>query len=521
MNLLPRILPPVALGAVLSSAVFAAAPRPNILIILADDLGYGDVQCYNPERGKIKTPHIDRLASQGMRFTDAHTSSGVCSPTRYALLTGRYHWRTRLQSGIVEHLGPPLIAPDRLTIAGLAKQQGYQTACIGKWHLGWDWNIPADQRDLFVPGRTVSPPVTEAHRAAWNVFYARPIAGGPTTRGFDEYFGTDVPNQSPYCFIANDRTIGIPAVFLPLPLLKGQLAGIAGPALPDWKLEGILPALGDRAADFITRQTKARQPFLLYLPLTSPHTPIAPNAEWQGKSGLGPYADFVMETDALVGRVLAALEQSGVADNTLVLFTSDNGCAPHAYAEMKAKGHPSSGPLREFKTSVYEGGHRVPFVLRWPGVVKPGTISRQLVHQADMIATLANLFGTTLPANAAEDSFSLLPLLRGEDRPVREHAVSCAASGIPSLRHGPWKLVMAADAQAGTAVQLYHLDDDIGEARNVAADKPELVATMRATLERFIRDGRSTPGPAQKNDVEVVRHPRPTSPAGTAKAKAK
>jgi arylsulfatase A len=521
MNLLSLILLPLALGAVLPFTIFAAAPRPNVVIILADDLGYGDVQCYNPGRGKIKTPQIDKLATQGMRFTDGHTSSGVCSPTRYALLTGRYHWRTRLQSGIVEHLGPPLIAPDRLTIAGLAKAHGYRTACIGKWHLGWDWNIPADQMGLFAPGRAVSPPVTDAHRAAWNVFYARPLAGGPTTRGFDEYFGTDVPNQSPYCFIANDRTVGIPTVFLPLPLLKGQLAGIAGPALEDWKLEGILPALGDRAADFIKRQVNVRQPFLLYLPLTSPHTPVAPNAEWRGRSGLGTYADFVMETDALVGRVLAALESSGAAKNTLVVFTSDNGCAPLAYREMQAAGHPSSGPLREFKASVYEGGHRVPFVVRWPGVVRPGSECRQLVHQADLMATVAEILGVTLPANAAEDSFSLLPLLRGEDRPVREHAVSCAASGIPGLRRGPWKLVMAADAQAGTAVQLYHLDDDLGESRNLAAEKPALVAEMRATLEKLIRDGRSSPGASQRNDVEVVRHPRPEATAAKAKGKTK
>lgn len=506
---------------VLRISSFAAVPRPNVVIILADDLGYGDVQCYNPESGKIRTPHIDRLATQGMRFTDGHTSSGVCSPTRYALLTGRYHWRTRLQSGIVEHLGSPLIAPDRLTIASLAKQHGYRTACIGKWHLGWDWNIPAEQKEMFAPGRAVSPPVTDAYRAVWKEFFSRPIAGGPTTRGFDEYFGTDVPNQSPYCFIANDRTVGIPSVFLPLALLKPHLAGLAGPALENWKLEGILPALGDRAVDFISRQTQARQPFLLYLPLTAPHTPIAPNAEWGGRSGLGAYGDFVMETDAVVGRVLAALETSGAAENTLVIFTSDNGCAPQAYAQMKAKGHASSGPLRDFKGSVYEGGHRVPLIVRWPGVVRPGSVSRQLVHQADFIATLADLLGTTLPPTAGEDSFSLLPLLRGDDRPVRENAVSCAASGIPGLRRGPWKLVLAADPEAGTAVQLYNLDDDLGETRNLAAEKKELVTTMRATLEKFIREGRSTPGAAQRNDGEVVRFPRTDAAAAKGKGKGK
>ena len=501
---------------VVGTSPAALSAQPNILIILADDLGYGDVQCYQPERGKIKTPHIDKLAAQGMRFTDGHTSSGVCSPSRYALLTGRYHWRTRLQAGIVAHLGKPLIAPDRLTIGGLAKQHGYRTAAIGKWHLGWEWNIPADQMELFAPPRGKSSEVTDVHRVAWNAVFSRPIAGGPTTRGFDEYFGTDVPNQSPYCFIENDRIVGQPSVFLPLELFKGHLASTPGPALADWKLEDILPALGDRASDFITRQTKAKLPFLLYLPLTAPHTPIAVNQAWKGKSGMGVFADFVMETDALVGRVLATLEASGAAENTLVLFSSDNGCAPHAYAETAAQGHPSSGPLRDKKTSVFEGGHRVPFIVRWPGVVHPGSVCRQLVHQADLLATLAEILGTKLPDNAGEDSFSFLPLLQDPTKPVRVNAISTASVGTPGLRQGPWKLVVNA-----ASPQLYNLDDDIGETNNLAAAKPERVAEMRALLEKIITDGRSTPDAIQQNDVAVVRHPTANSAAPKAKAKAK
>jgi arylsulfatase A len=482
--------------------------KPNIVVILADDLGYGDVQCYNREHGKIATPNIDKLASRGMRFTDGHTSSGVCSPTRYALLTGRYHWRTRLQSGIVEHLGKPLIAEERLTIAGLAKRHGYSTAAIGKWHLGWEWNIPPDEKILFAPGRAVSPPVTEKHLAAWNAVFSRPIEAGPTTRGFDEYFGTDVPNQSPYCFIENDRTVGIPSVNLPVALLRNSLAGIAGPALPDWKLEAILPKLGDRAVDFITRQAQAKQPFFLFVPLTSPHTPIAPNDPWRGKSGLGLYADLVMETDAVVGRIIDSLQANHVDENTLVFFTSDNGCAPNAYNQMKAAGHSSSGPLREFKGSVYEGGHRVPFIACWPGVVEPSKQCEQLVHQADLMATVAEILGEKLRDDTAEDSFSLLPILKGTDQPVRSYAVSCASSGIPGLRYGKWKLIFAADNSAGTDVQLYNLGDDLGEARNLAASKPTMVNELRTMMEKLIVDGRSTPGSRQSNDVEVVRFPR-------------
>ena len=498
-------------------AAFAAPALPNIVLILADDLGYGDVQCYNPQRGKILTPNIDKFAAEGMRFTDAHSSSGVCSPTRYTLLTGRYHWRTRLQQGIVPVWGAPLISPDRLTLAGLAKQHGYRTACIGKWHLGHDWPITAEQRPFFSNpvGKLVNE-VTDAHRAAWKEVFSKPIPGGPTSRGFDEYFGTDVPNWPPYCFIENDRTVGIPTELLPASQLVKNQASLQGPALKDWQLETILPALAHRAEDFIARQTKAKQLFLLYLPLTSPHTPIAVNKEWRGKSGLGhDYADFVMETDAVIGRVLEALKTSGAADNTFVLFTSDNGCASYiGVKELEAKGHFPSGPLRDYKTSAHEGGHRVPFIIRWPGVVKPGARCDQLVHQADMMATLADMLGAQLPDNAGEDSFSLMPLLRGGEKPVREYSVSCASTGVPGLRQGPWKFIPT------PAPQLYNLDTDLSETKNIAIEKPELVLELRASLEKFIIAGRTTSGAAQKNDVPVRRFPQSDS-ATPAPVKAK
>lgn len=471
------------------NSAFAALQRPNVLIILADDLGYGDMQANNPEHGKIATPHMDQLAAQGMRFTDGHSSSGCCSPTRYTLLTGRYHWRSRLQQGIVGVWGAPLIAPDRLTVGRLAQQHGYRTACIGKWHLGRDWPITVEQRPLFEGfggqrggGANVVTELTDAHRETWQKVFSQPIPGGPTTRGFDEYFGTDVPNWPPYCFIENDRTVGIPTELLPASKLVKNQASLQGPALKDWQLEPILPALAERASDFIARQTKASQPFLLYLPLTAPHTPISPNEAWRGKSAIGhDYADFVMETDAVIGRVLEALEASGAANNTLVFFTSDNGCAKYiGVEELEARGHFPSGPLRDYKASVYEGGHRIPFIVRWPGLVQPGSVCQQLVHQADLMATLAEILDTTLPDNAGEDSFSLLPLLKGEDKPVRTHAVSCACAGTPGLRQGPWKLVFAADDQAKTAVQLFNLDADLGETNNVAAAQPKLVAELRA-----------------------------------------
>jgi arylsulfatase A-like enzyme len=521
-----------------AAAASTNAARPNILIILADDLGYGDVQCYNPSRGKIPTPHIDRLAAQGMRFTDGHSSSGVCSPSRYTLLTGRYHWRTKLQSGIVGVFGEPLIAPDRMTIGTLAKQHGYRTAAIGKWHLGWDWPIAPEQRKLFQAPRqagkddeaapaTASLTATPEHVAAWREVFAKPIAGGPTTRGFDTYFGTDIPNWPPFCFIENDRTLGIPSEFLPPKGLIKNQASIPGPALKDWKLEQILPALGDRASAFISDAAKRPEPFLLYLPLTSPHTPLAVNEEWKNKSRLNLFADFVMETDAVVGRVLAALEKSGAAANTLVIFTSDNGCAPYIdVAGLEAMGHYPSGPLRGYKADAWEGGHRVPFIVRWPGQVKSGSVCDQLVQQSDLLATFADALGTKLPDNAGEDSVSLLPLLKGENRPVREHAVSASIQGTPAVRSGSWKYIPAPGSggwgkggDQSQPVQLYNLASDLGETKNLAAALPEKVAEMKTLLEQLITAGRSTPGAPQPNDVEVKRYPAKAAVAPKKKAK--
>ena len=498
--------------------------KPNILLIYADDLGYGDVQVYNPQRGKIPTPHIDQLASQGMRFSDAHSSSGVCSPSRYTILTGRYHWRSRLQSGIVGLYNEPLIAADRLTIGGLAQRQGYRTATIGKWHLGWSWPATPQQRPLLRgQHKDRQETATAEHLAAWKEVFSQPIANGPTTRGFDIYFGTDVPNWPPYCFIEQDRTIGIPTTFLPPELFKNNLASTPGPALADWKLEAILPALGDRAAQFVRDAVQHPQPFLLYMPLTAPHTPLAVNPEWRGKSGLNAYADLVMETDAIVGQVLKALDESGAADNTLVIFTSDNGCAPYIGVDaLEKQGHYPSGPLRGYKADVWEGGHRVPFIVRWPGKVQAGSVCEQLVQQADLMATFADVFGVSLPDNVGEDSFSLLPLLRGEDRPVRQTAVNASIRGVPGLRSGSWKYIPAPGSggwgkggDQSQSVQLYNLANDLGEQHNLADQHPQRVAEMHDLLEKLITDGRSTPGARQNNDVKVRRHSKPPASAAS------
>ncbi|MFN9917613.1 MAG: sulfatase-like hydrolase/transferase, partial [Pirellulaceae bacterium] len=299
-------------------------------------------------------------------------------------------------------------------------------------------------------------------------------------------------------------------------LFRKNQASVPGPALAGWTLEPILPTLGDRATAFLREAAAATEPFLLYLPLTTPHTPLAVNPEWQGKSGLNEFADLVMETDATIGRVLATLEDTGQAANTLVVFTSDNGCAPYIdVAGLEKMGHYPSGPLRGYKADVWEGGHRVPFIIRWPGRVKPGSVCQQLVHQADLLATLAEILETPLPDNAGEDSFSLVPLLRGEDRSIRETAVSCSIQGVPGVRLGSWKYIPAQGSagwgkggDTSQPLQLYDLSVDLGEQRNLAAANPDRLAQLQQVLEKLIANGRSRPGPAQANDVEVVRYPR-------------
>ena len=502
-------LPSLAAG-VAPGAAPAPGARPNVIVIYADDLGYGDVACYNPDRGRIPTPSIDRLASEGMRFTDGHSSSGVCSPSRYTILTGRYHWRTRLQKGIVGPFGAPLIAPDRLTVAEMFRRQTYRTACVGKWHLGWDWPIAEGKKPLFQGKKGVDVAPTPEQLAVWRETFSQRIPGGPVDRGFDSYFGTDIPNWPPFCFIEDDRTVGIPSEFLPARLLEKNQASVPGPALKDWKLEPILPALADRAGAFVARAAREKIPFFLYLALTAPHTPLAVNKGWEGRSGLNRYADLVMETDAAVGRVLDALNKTEEADNTLVLFTSDNGCAPYiGFDDLQQKGHFPSGPLRGHKADAWEGGHRVPFIVRWPGVVRAGSVCHQLVHQADLMATCADVLRVKLPADAAEDSVSLLPLLKGSQDPVRESAVSASIQGLPALRRNKWKLIFGpgsggwSKGQDEQPAQLYDLAEDLGETRNLYRDRPDIVAEMTALMERLVADGRSTPGVKQKNDVAV------------------
>jgi arylsulfatase A len=516
--------------------------KPNIVYFLVDDLGYGDVSGLNPE-GKIQTPNVDRLAREGMAFTDAHATSSVCSPSRYSLLTGRYNWRSRLQASICGGLvgGESLIGGDRQTVPRFLKQHGYHSACIGKWHIGMGWDFEGDKvtfsPNLLEYRDALAEPyanrkATEHERAAWEAAFSRRIQGGPRLAGFDYYFGVDLPNWPPYCFIENDRTVGIPSQWLPTRLLwKGE--GIPpGPAMPYWNFEQLLPTWAEKADEYIQERAQTDEPFFLYLASTSPHTPLAVNPEFQGKSGLNNrYADFVIETDNLMGRVLHSLEKHGVADNTLVIFASDNGCAPyagvrggfeHRFKEtipgcelLEPQGHYPSGPYRGYKSDAWDGGHRIPCIVRWPGVIEPGGTCDQLVCLSDLMATCADFLGAELPADAGEDSVSMLPLFRDPETTTRDHVIHHSIHGKFAMRDGRWKLVLCpgsggwtqSDADAAQAglplVQLYDMQEDPGEQHNLQAEQPERVRAMLALLKQQVENGRSTPGPKQRNDAPV------------------
>ena len=476
---------------VVGFAIFASsllhAETPNIVFVLCDDLGYGDVHCLNPERGKIKTPSIDRLAKEGMIFTDAHSGSSVCSPTRYGLMTGRYSWRTRLQSGVVQGFAPCLIAPDRPTVASFLKSQGYYTGIVGKWHLDFLYQDPATGERLsrakgVGKGKGLAPVGSK-------------IPDGPVNRGFDYYHGFHHAGDMKGV-IENDEVI----------LHEDEI--------------NMLPRLTRKAVEFIDERAAKppKQPFFLYVPFGSPHTPILPTKEWQGKSGLGAYADFVMETDAGFGAILDALDRNGFTDNTLVIFSSDNGCSKAAgIPQLQKQGHFPSAQYRGSKADIWDGGHRVPFVVRWPGTVKAGSTSDQLICLTDLFGTCAELTKQAHPGGAAEDSVSFLPALKGE--PIvstRAGVIHHSVSGHFAYRQGKWKLCLAKasggwsspnEKQASKdspVAQLYDMEADPGETTNLYASQPEVAARLLKQLEADIENGRSTSGPEAKNDLKTI-----------------
>lgn len=498
-------LPRLALPILWLAPALCQSDRPNLVIVFADDMGYGDPQVYNPN-SKIPTPHIDALARHGMRFTDAHTASSVCTPSRYGLLTGQYPWRSRLPVGIVNSWGGPVIDKDRLTLGKALQALGYKTACIGKWHLGWDWPRRAGGylseelegvnvgRDYEAYGRRVD--------------FSRPVLEGPITRGFDYYFGDDVPNFPPYAFIENDRVLGEPTDRMPAQ--KGQRSG---PMLPGWDLWAAQPTITARAVQWLEeRAADPSTPFFLYMPLLGPHTPIVPNAANHGSSEAGPYGDWVHQMDSILGKVVEVLERTGAIQSTIVLFTSDNGSparsgigsfgATSTVTELYS--HVPNAPWRGLKADAWEAGHRVPFVMRWDSQIEPGSVSEPTICLTDVFATISEIIGFEMPEDSGEDSFSLAPLLLGRGSYLRKQIVHHSQRGVFAIRRGNWKLILG-DGSGGFStprgrvlgpnedeqMQLYLLSEDPNERRNLATARPQVRADLLAELLRLQEAGRS------------------------------
>ena len=487
------------------SACKKTSARPNVVIILADDFGVGDIQAHYP-KNKIATPYLDKFVGQGLSFTDAHSSSAVCTPTRYGLLTGRYNWRTSLQEWVLAAYEPPLIDEDRLTLPGYLKQYDYQTACIGKWHLGWNW--PGDH-----PSQRTEKPRLQKN-LKWD--FTQRLRGGPIERGFDYFFGVDLPNYPPFTFIENDRVVEQPTAQYKHNPDEGIVMprGFSGsPMVPGWRFDQILPEITNRAVGYIHEQSKQNSPFFLYFSMTSPHEPVVPSDDFDGKSGIAPIADFVMETDWSAGQIIKAIDEAGIADNTIVIFTADNGHSHYTgWDSLIEAGHLPSGPYRGHKGDIWEGGHRVPFIVRWPGKVAEGKSSNQLVCLNDIFATCAEIVSEELlPENVAEDSFSFLnSLIKTDNSVVRTNLVSHSRNGEFAYRSGDWKIVFKLphrklDNSRGkpAIVELYNLKEDIVEEHNRAEENPEIVKQLTSNLKFVVDRGTSRLGQKQSNDCEV------------------
>ena len=467
--------------------------KPNIVVILADDLGYGDVKVNNPD-SRIPTPNLDSLAQEAMNFTDAHSPSAVCTPTRYGLLTGRYCWRSRMKQGVLGGYSPPLIEQERVTIADKLQANGYHTAVIGKWHLG-----------MAMPRVQDKVPEKDEWEGDGNVDFRGVIQDGPTTCGFDYFFGVSASlDMPPYVWIENNRFVSPPSKQYPgsrFPMFVRR-----GPQAGDFSFEDALDKLAEKAATYISTRADSGQPFFLYLPLTGPHKPVAPHPRFVGSTPLGPYGDFVANVDAVIGKVLRTIEDQGMRENTLIILTSDNGSFMRQTLEAEAPDHVddetiqsyrpnrhrANGPLRGGKTDIYEGGHRVPFLVRWPPRVPSGSSCDEAICHTDLFATFAELIGAPLQEDEAEDSYSFLSLAVGGERLVpRPPIVHHSGGAMFAIRDGTWKLV-AGNGSGGRLhprgkafarpYQLFDLTNDLSERNDVSTQESAVVNQLERRL---------------------------------------
>lgn len=475
---------------------------PNVVFILADDLGIGDVSPTNPDC-KIKTPHLQKMADEGITFLDAHSSSAVCTPTRYGVLTGRYNWRSRLARGVLRGTSDHLIPAKRATVAHLLKKAGYHTQMIGKWHLGWDWTR-----------------VDKKEKKWENIDFSKPVKNGPDINGFDRYYGhCGSLDMAPYVWVDTGKVTAQPDRMEGVTSKQDRYGWYRkGPMGSDFHIDEVLPHLFDKSIAYVKERAKTKKPFFLYLPLPAPHTPIVPVPPFKGASKINPYADFVMQVDGHVGDLLATLKEAGIDDNTLVFFTSDNGCSPQGNFELlKEFGHDPSAGYRGHKADVYEGGHRIPFVARWPKSIKAGQKTDALACLTDLYATMREITGQSAEANGGEDSFSLLPVFKGKVGTGRTTLVSHSIGGSFSIRQGDWKLCLSAGSGGWSApreteakkkklppMQLFDLKKDRGERKNLLSINRPKANELILLLAKEVKDGRSSPGKAVPNDREVT-----------------
>lgn len=478
--------------------------KPNIIYILADDLGYGDVSAYNPE-SKIKTPNLDQLAAQGMMFTDAHSPSSVCTPTRYGILTGRYCWRTRLPKGVLRGYGRALIQQDRTTVASLLKDNGYTTGVVGKWHLGLDWVIKDEFKDSI---NSSTADINEYGMIAqmngdWIDFNQKPT-DGPLNHGFDySYILPASLDMEPYCYLENDILTELPNKHTPgNDLNTGSYATGAfwrpGRITKSFDFYDVLPEFIRKAKSFVQSHANDEKPFFLYLPLAAPHSPWVPTEDYDGTSGAGQYGDFVQMVDSEIGSFLDGLEESGVSENTLVIFTSDNGpfWKPDFIERFE---HKSAKHWRGMKGDIHEGGHRIPYIVRWPGKVKAGSESAYRTSLTNLISTCADVIGTSLDEQSGEDSQSIYPIImdnkaaQEESMPIVQHS----SRGYFALRKGDWKLIEGRGSggftdpaiikpEDGEAIgQLYNLEKDPGESNNLYLERADIVSDLSKELNKI------------------------------------
>ncbi len=479
--------------------------KPNIIYILADDLGYGDIQKFNPE-GKIPTPNLNSMAENGVMFTDAHTSSSVCTPTRYGIITGRYNWRSTLKSGVVSGYSKSLIQPNRSTVADMLKTQGYNTAFIGKWHMGWDWSFKEGQDLNNIDKLSARPTVN----------YKQPIKNGPSSHGFDYYFGfcgsLDMP---PYVFVENNVVTMEPTKTTVSVDKKSSWR--KGPTSEDFVHANILQDLTDKAVGYINEKADEDNPFFLYFPLPAPHTPILPTTEFLGKSNTNMYGDFVMQVDDVVRQIRETLKAKGISENTLLVFTSDNGCSPTAnFGELAKVAHKPNANFRGMKSDIYEGGHHVPFIVEWPNKALKNTSTDKTICTTDFFATCADITGYKIKDPEAVDSYSMLPLLTSNSKKeIREYIVYHSVDGSFAIKQGDWKLCLVPgsggwsypraqqiekDKSKFPEMQLFNMKYDIEEKNNLIATNSEKAAELKEALKKIILEGRSTKGAMQKND---------------------